>query len=47
MTNQVAKERAIELLTLVDLPDPVKAFDSYPHQLSGGKRQLAMIAQAI
>jgi peptide/nickel transport system ATP-binding protein len=47
MTNQVAKERAIELLTLVDLPDPVKAFDSYPHQLSGGQRQRAMIAQAI
>lgn len=47
MTNQIAKERAIELLTLVDLPDPVKAFDSYPHQLSGGQRQRAMIAQAI
>ena len=47
MTNQIARERAIELLTLVDLPDPVKAFDSYPHQLSGGQRQRAMIAQAI
>jgi peptide/nickel transport system ATP-binding protein len=47
MTNEAAKARAIELLTLVDLPDPVKAFDSYPHQLSGGQRQRAMIAQAI
>ncbi|MCU1584743.1 MAG: dppF [Microbacteriaceae bacterium] len=42
-----AKERAIELLALVELPDPVKAFNSYPHQLSGGQRQRAMIAQSI
>ena len=39
-----AKARAVELLTLVELPDPQKAFDSYPHQLSGGQRQRAMIA---
>lgn len=42
-----AKARAIELLALVELPDPVKAFNSYPHQLSGGQRQRAMIAQSI
>ncbi|MEO7146398.1 MAG: ABC transporter ATP-binding protein [Terrimesophilobacter sp.] len=42
-----AKERAIELLTLVEMPDPAKAFNSYPHQLSGGQRQRAMIAQSI
>ena len=42
-----AKERAIELLTLVEMPDPPKAFNSYPHQLSGGQRQRAMIAQSI
>ena len=42
-----ARERAIELLGLVELPDPVKAFNSYPHQLSGGQRQRAMIAQSI
>jgi peptide/nickel transport system ATP-binding protein len=47
MTNDKAKQRAIELLTMVDLPDPEKAFNSYPHQLSGGQRQRAMIAQAI
>ena len=46
-TNEKAKQRAIELLTMVDLPDPEKAFNSYPHQLSGGQRQRAMIAQAI
>jgi len=42
-----AKKRAIELLTMVELPDPLKAFNSYPHQLSGGQRQRAMIAQSI
>jgi peptide/nickel transport system ATP-binding protein len=42
-----AKERAIELLAMVEMPDPEKAFNSYPHQLSGGQRQRAMIAQSI
>ena len=42
-----AKARALELLTMVELPDPQKAFDSYPHELSGGQRQRAMIAQSI
>jgi peptide/nickel transport system ATP-binding protein len=47
MSPAAAKERAIELLTMVEMPDPVKAFNSYPHQLSGGQRQRAMIAQSI
>ncbi len=47
MTNRQAKEHAIELLTLVELPEPAKAFDKYPHQLSGGQRQRAMIAQSL
>ncbi|MGV8911620.1 MAG: ABC transporter ATP-binding protein [Rhodoglobus sp.] len=42
-----AQKRALELLAMVELPDPQKAFDSYPHQLSGGQRQRAMIAQSI
>jgi peptide/nickel transport system ATP-binding protein len=42
-----ARERALELLAMVELPDPLKAFNSYPHQLSGGQRQRAMIAQSI
>ncbi|MEI6477187.1 MAG: ABC transporter ATP-binding protein [Actinomycetes bacterium] len=42
-----AKVRSIELLTMVDIPDPEKSFNKYPHQLSGGQRQRAMIAQAL
>jgi peptide/nickel transport system ATP-binding protein len=47
MTPKQARERAIELLRLVDLPNPAEAVDKYPHQLSGGQRQRAMIAQAL
>ncbi|GAB3139328.1 ABC transporter ATP-binding protein [Marisediminicola antarctica] len=47
LTPHAAKERAIELLRIVEMPDPEKAFHSFPHQLSGGQRQRAMIAQAI
>ncbi|WP_277050307.1 ATP-binding cassette domain-containing protein, partial [Ruania albidiflava] len=42
-----AKERAIELLELVEMPNPQVRFNSYPHQLSGGQRQRAMIAQSL
>jgi peptide/nickel transport system ATP-binding protein len=42
-----AKDRAIELLTMVEMPNPEQAFHKYPHQLSGGQRQRAMIAQSI
>ncbi len=42
-----AKQRALELLEMVELPDPAKAYRSYPHQLSGGQRQRAMIAQSL
>ena len=37
----------IELLRLVEIPDPERRFDAFPHQLSGGQRQRAMIAQAL
>ncbi|WP_235019933.1 ABC transporter ATP-binding protein [Ruania rhizosphaerae] len=47
MGPAAAKERAIELLTLVEMPDPATRFNSYPHQLSGGQRQRAMIAQSL
>ncbi|GAB4099931.1 ABC transporter ATP-binding protein [Sinomonas halotolerans] len=42
-----AKAKALKMLELVELPDPQKAFRSYPHQLSGGQRQRAMIAQSL
>ncbi|UKA57663.1 ABC transporter ATP-binding protein [Arthrobacter sp. FW306-2-2C-D06B] len=42
-----ARQRALRMLELVELPDPEKAFKSYPHQLSGGQRQRAMIAQSL
>jgi len=47
MGPKQAKVRAIELLTLVDIPNPEGSFDKYPHQLSGGQRQRAMIAQSL
>jgi peptide/nickel transport system ATP-binding protein len=44
---RAARARAIELLAMVDIPDPKTSVDKYPHQLSGGQRQRAMIAQAL
>jgi ABC-type glutathione transport system ATPase component len=40
-------KKIIETLERVELPDPVRAYKSFPHQLSGGMRQRAMVAQAI
>ncbi|TMK97130.1 MAG: ABC transporter ATP-binding protein [Actinobacteria bacterium] len=42
-----ARERAIELLGLVGIPDPAGRVDNYPHEFSGGMRQRAMIAMAL
>lgn len=47
LDKREARKRAIEMLDRVKIPSPEKKIDSYPHQLSGGMRQRAMIAMAL
>jgi peptide/nickel transport system ATP-binding protein len=47
MGPKEARARAIELITMVEIPNPEASFDKYPHQLSGGQRQRALIAQSL
>ncbi|MCL2401032.1 MAG: ABC transporter ATP-binding protein [Oscillospiraceae bacterium] len=42
-----ARERSIDMLAQVGIPDPGKRIDDYPHQLSGGMRQRVMVAMAM
>ena len=46
-SNESARKRVIELLTLVGIPEPASRLDAYPHQLSGGQKQRVMIAMAL
>ena len=47
LSKKEARERAIEMLRLVGIPDPHRRVDEYPHQMSGGMRQRVMIAMAL
>jgi oligopeptide transport system ATP-binding protein len=47
LSNEAAKEVAINMLKLVQIPNPEQRFKEYPHQFSGGMRQRAMIAIAL
>ncbi len=47
MSRAKARDRAIEMLTSVGIPDPARRFDDHPHHLSGGMRQRVMIAMAL
>jgi peptide/nickel transport system ATP-binding protein len=47
VSKKEAKEKSIEMLNLVGIPSPQQRYQSYPHQLSGGMRQRAMIAMAL
>ena len=47
VTRQQARQRALEVLRLVEMPQPAERLDQYPHELSGGLRQRVMIAMAL
>ena len=47
LSGPAARERAIDLLGLVGIPDPARRIDWHPHQFSGGQRQRVLIAIAI
>ena len=47
MNRDQARQRTLELLKLVGIPDAVKRLSAYPHELSGGQRQRVMIAMAL
>jgi oligopeptide/dipeptide ABC transporter ATP-binding protein len=47
MKSKAARERAIELMSVVGIPDPERRIDAYPHEMSGGMAQRVMIAMAL
>ncbi len=47
VSQKEAKEKSVEMLHLVGIPNPAERFNSFPHELSGGMRQRVMIAMAL
>jgi oligopeptide/dipeptide ABC transporter ATP-binding protein len=47
MKRRAARERALEMLRMVGIPDPRRRLDAFPHELSGGMAQRVMIAMAL
>jgi peptide/nickel transport system ATP-binding protein len=47
VSKKVARERVIDMLGRVGIPNPARRIDQYPHEFSGGMRQRAMIAMAL
>ena len=47
LSRTAARERALDLMRRVGIPDPVRRASAYPHELSGGLRQRIMIAIAL
>jgi oligopeptide transport system ATP-binding protein len=47
LSRSAARQRAVELLDMVRIPDPARRLGNFPHEMSGGMRQRVMIAMAL
>jgi len=47
LSRRARRQRVLDMLASVHLPEPLRIFDSYPHQLSGGQRQRVVICMAL